>query len=167
MINGEEFLRKEYNNLDEKQYQPAGIDLTLGKLYTLEHNSGTVYGLLKDAKILPKLVPCETASIQAGGMLATAFKIEPKTVYVAVTNEKIKISKNSGQIYLPRSSLLSAGVDVRTAFGDPGFYGHLRFLIINHTDELFIIEKGARFAQLVDIGVSDVINEYDGDYNEG
>ena len=61
--------------------------------------------------------------------------------------------------------MLRAGIDVRTAFGDSGFNGHLSFLLINHTDELFVIEKGARFAQLVDINVVAPLNEYDGDYN--
>ena len=37
---------------------------------------------------------------------------------------------------------------------------------LNHTDELFVIEKGARFAQLIDINVVAPLNEYDGDYNE-
>ena len=82
------------------------------------------------------------------------------------TKEKIKIDKNSGQFYLPRSSLLRAGIDVRTAFGDPGFNGHLSFLLVNWTKSPFVIEKGARFAQLVNINTSDVDKEYDGDYNE-
>ena len=67
---------------------------------------------------------------------------------------------------MPRSSLLRAGIDVRTAFGDPGFNGHLSFLLINHTDEIFVIEKGVRFAQMVNINTSDVDDGYDGDYNE-
>ena len=101
-----------------------------------------------------------------GGMLKEVFRLKPHEVYIGVTSEKIKISKNAGQFYLPRSSLLRAGVDVRTAFGDPGFNGHLSFLLINHTDDLFVLEKGVRFAQLVDITANNVDEEYDGDYNE-
>lgn len=166
MITGKKNLKQLYPNLDEKQYQPAGIDLTLDEVYSLEHNDGTIYGLLKDAKVLPKQVKCQTANIQVGGMLKTVFRLKPNVPYIAVTSEKIKIGKNAGQFYLPRSSLLRAGVDVRTAFGDPGFYGHLSFLLINHTDDLFVIEKGVRFAQLVDIIANNVDEEYDGDYNE-
>lgn len=166
MITGEEILRQLYPNLDENQYQPAGIDLTLDKVYSFKHNDGTVYGLLKDAKILPEQVECELQEIQVGGMLKNVFKLEPHTEYVVVTSEKIKISKNAGQFYLPRSSLLRAGITINTAFGDCGFYGHLSFLLVNHTDKPFVIEKGARFAQLIDISVDGVVKEYDGDYNE-
>ena len=166
MITGEKTLRQIYPDLSENQYQPAGVDLTLDEVYVLEHNDGTIYGLLKDAKVLPKQIKCQTANIQVGGMLKTVFKLKPHTAYIAQTTEKIKISKYAGQFYLPRSSLLRAGIDVRTAFGDPGFNGHLSFLLINHTDELFVIEKGARFAQLVDMSADNVDKEYDGDYNE-
>lgn len=166
MIIGKAQLKQLYPNLDENQYQPAGIDLTLGEVLTLEHNDGTQYGLLKDAKVLPQQSKLELTTMQVSGMLKKCYVIEPHVPYIAVTKEKIKISKNAGQFYLPRSSLLRAGVDVRTAFGDPGFHGHLSFLIINHTDKPFLLEKGVRFAQLVDISASNVNDEYDGDYNE-
>lgn len=166
MINGEGNLRKQYVDLDENQYQPAGIDLTLDKVMSIKHNEGTIYGLLKDAKVLPKQVELPTSRIMVGGMLKDVFRLKPRTAYIGVTSEKIKIGESSGQFYLPRSSLLRAGIDVRTAFGDPGFHGHLSFLLVNHTDDLFVIEKGARFAQLVDMGVVASQNEYDGDYNE-
>ena len=48
MINGEGNLRRQYPDLDEKQYQPAGIDLTLGKVSEFQYNQGTTYGLLKE-----------------------------------------------------------------------------------------------------------------------
>lgn len=166
MITGEKNLRQIYPGLDEKQYQPAGIDLKLDKVMRLEHDDGTIYGLLENAKILPKQVELKLSNIQVGGMLKAVYILEPNEIYIGVTEEKIKISKYAGQFYLPRSSLLRAGIDVRTAFGDPGFNGHLSFLLINHTDKMFAIEKGARFAQLVDISANNVEDEYDGDYNE-
>ena len=166
MITGEKTLRQIYPNLDEDQYQPAGIDLTLGNVYKLVHDDGTIYGVLKNAKVLPKQSKVQTKNIQVAGMLKEVFCLEPHTSYIAQTNEKIKISKYAGQFYLPRSSLLRAGVDVRTAFGDPGFDGHLSFLLINHTDELFVLEKDVRFVQLVDMTADNVDKEYDGDYNE-
>ena len=166
MIIGKKQLKELYPNLEEEQYQPAGIDLTLDKILTLEHNDGTMYGLLKNAKVLPQQSELKTISVQIGGMLKKCYNIEPGIPYLAVTKEKIKISKNAGQFYLPRSSLLRAGIDVRTAFGDPGFNGHLSFLIINHTDRLFLLEEGVRFAQLIDITANNIEDEYNGDYNE-
>ena len=166
MINGEGNLRRQYPDLDEKQYQPAGIDLTLDKVSILKHNNGTTYGLLKDVKVLPEQEELEIDAVQVGGMLKSVYTLTPHIPYIATTKEKVKINENSGQFYLPRSSLLRAGVDVRTAFGDPGFNGHLSFLLINWTTSPFVIEKGTRFAQLVDINVVAPLNEYDGDYNE-
>lgn len=166
MINGESFLRNYYPNLKEDQYQPAGIDLTLDKVSELKHNDGTIYGLLKNAKVLPAQEELESKSIMVSGMIADVFTLKPQCSYIATTKEKIKIDEQSGQLYLPRSSLLRAGIDVRTAFGDPGFEGHLSFLIINHTNKEFVLEKGVRFAQLVDMGTTGVQGRYDGDYNE-
>jgi len=166
MITGEKNLRQLYPNLDEKQYQPAGIDLTLDSISILNHNNGTTYGLLKDAKVLPAQIELKEAQVQVSGMLKNVFYLEPFIPYIATTKEKIKIDKNSGQFYLPRSSLLRAGIDVRTAFGDPGFNGHLSFLLVNWTRNPFVMEKGVRFAQLVDISANNVDKEYDGDYNE-
>lgn len=166
MIIGREQLKQMYPQLLDEQYQPAGIDLTLDSVSKLKHNNGTVYGILKNAKVLPEQEEIETRNVQVSGMLKNVFYLEPHQIYIGTTSEKIKIDNHSGQFYLPRSSLLRAGIDVRTAFGDPGFDGHLSFLIINHTDQLFVIEKGARFAQLVNINTSDVDKGYDGDYNE-
>lgn len=166
MISGEKILRELYDDLKDEQYQPAGIDLTLDTVSKLEHNGGTVYGLLNDVKVLPQQKELKIVNMQVGGMIKSVFVLDPEVPYIATTAEQIKIPKDAGQLYLPRSSLLRAGVDVRTAFGDPGFYGHLSFLIINHTDKMFVLEKGVRFAQLINIRTDDVINEYDGDYNE-
>ena len=166
MINGEANLRRQYPDLDEKQYQPAGIDLTLDKVSILKHNNGTTYGLLQDVKVLPEQEELEIDAVQVGGMLKSVYTLTPHIPYIATTKEKIKINENSGQFYLPRSSLLRAGIDVRTAFGDSGFFGKLNFLLINHTDEDFVIEKNTRFVQLIDMQVKGVINEYNGDYQE-
>ena len=166
MITGEKTLRQIYPTLEDNQYQPAGIDLTIDKLARLEHDDGMIYGLLKNAKVLPKQVELKLSNIQVGGMLKSVFVLDPHTSYIATTKEKIKISKNAGQFYFPRSSLLRAGIDVRTAFGDPGFHGHLSFLIINHSDVPFFIKKGERFAQMITEKVDGVMEGYDGDYNE-
>ena len=49
MITGERVLRQIYPNLDEEQYQPIGIDLTLDKVSELEYDENgkikTIEGL--------------------------------------------------------------------------------------------------------------------------
>ena len=96
MINGEGNLRRQYPDLNENQYQPAGIDLTLEKVSLLKHNQGTIYGLLKDVKVLPEQEELKTSDVQVGGMLKTVFCLKPHTSYIATTKEKIKISESSG-----------------------------------------------------------------------
>ena len=55
MIIGREQLKQMYPELLDEQYQPAGIDLTLNSVSYLNHNDGIIYGLLKDAKVIPLL----------------------------------------------------------------------------------------------------------------
>ena len=68
-------------------------------------------------------------------------------------------------LYLPRSTLLRSFVSVQTAVGDPGFYGTLTFLIVNHGQYEFKIKKGDRIAQAV-VFPSTGSGEYDGSYQE-
>ena len=127
MINGETILRNIYNNLNENQYQPAGIDLTLDSIQELIDNNLHLYGLFEDIKILPQQKKVDTTTVQVKGSLRKVYTLEPHKPYIATTKEKINIDNHSAQFYLPRSSLLRAGVDVRTALGDPGFNGHLNY----------------------------------------
>ena len=166
MINGDFKLRKLYPDLLEEQYQPAGIDLTVGDIKSLSYSSGIMYGLLKNSKVLPDQKEIEEKTIQVAGMMKTGYVLQPHLCYIVTTAEKIDIDDKSGQFYVPRSSLLRGGVTVDTAFGDPGFTGHLSFLIRNNNSAMFFLEKGVRFAQLINMDVADITTQYDGDYNE-
>lgn len=166
MIIGEKKLRELYPNLDENQYQPAGIDLKLGKVMTFHNEQDDVFGLIDDEKILPKQEELPEDAIQLRGKIKVGYILQPHIPYIAVVDKKMKIPSEYVQFYKPRSSCLRAGITVDTAVGDPGFNGHLSFLIINHNEVPFFIQKGERFAQMVMEKVEGVINEYDGDYNE-
>lgn len=166
MILGESELRKLYPGLDEEQYQPAGIDLKLGNVKIL-NNTKDVYGIVGGEKQLPEQKEIEENAVKVGATkLEVGFMLEPHHSYIATVKSKIKIPLNIVQLYLPRSSLLRAGVDVRTAVGDPGFNGYLSFLMINHNDKPFFIKKGERFVQMVCMRLDGDTNGYDGDYNE-
>ena len=86
--------------------------------------------------------------------------------YICQVKNQIKIGESNAQFYLPRSTLLRAGVNVYTALGDLGYNGHLSFLVINHGPRPFFIQEGERFAQLVDFEVRGGSESYDGDYQE-
>lgn len=177
MINGNKILNKKYPNFDESCRTPNGIDLRLGKVYELNDaiesspNWFAGYGLFNNkieqyveekelperVEIRPKFLDC--CHIEGWSLL-------PNKVYILEVDEPIKISDDSAQLYKPRSSLLRAGVVLHTAVGDAGYNGHLQFLCINHSHLPFFLEKGVRFAQLVDFEVKGVDIGYDGDYQE-
>lgn len=166
MIIGEKELRKLYPELDDDQYQPGGIDLKLDNVKIFSGNEN-VYGIADGAKQLPKQKSIEESAVKIGARkLKVGFMLEPHKPYIAVVQGKMKIPLDVLQLYFPRSSLLRAGIDVRTAVGDPGFSGHLSFLIINHSDTPFFIKKGERFVQMVCIKLNEETSGYDGDYNE-
>lgn len=165
MINGEQILRKKYPDLDENQYQPAGIDLKLGKIETFKTDK-KYYGIIDDMKILPERTELVKNALSVNGQLRNVYTLRPMVPYMATVENKIKISEDALQNYKPRSSLLRCGTPVFTAIGDPGFNGHLSFLVVNFLPVDVVLTKGARFAQLEDIKVEGVMNGYDGDYNE-
>ena len=168
MINGIDYLKKMYPNRDEKDYQPSGLDLRLGKVFYLDSGEeDALNGLIDGQKYLPEhkpmkpiLLKCKKDDYVAGWFLA------PQTPYICQVKGQIEIGENNAQFYLPRSSLLRAGVNVYTALGDLGYNGHLSFLVINHGDRPFFIGEGERFAQLIDFEVKGGTESYDGDYQE-
>lgn len=160
MINGIEFLKKMYPYFDDKCFQPDGIDLRLGKVLQIDFRYGELYGISEEGKYLPPHVEIEPDVYQYG----VGWKLEPKTPYILQVDRPIHIHKNSAQFYLPRSSLLRGGVNVITALGDSDFNGFLSFLCVNEADSYFFLEKGVRFAQLIDFNVRGA-GVYDGDYN--
>lgn len=166
MINGEKILRERYQNLDEKQYQPCGIDLTVGKIEKIITDEKKHRGIINGEKLNPEYEELSMNAVSANGKLTNVYSLEYNIGYLVTTKEKIYIDSHSAQFYKPRSTLLRQGVSVQTALGDCGFNGHLSFLIINHVPGFYDISKGERFAQLVDIRVDGAVNEYDGDYQE-
>ena len=167
MINGFNYLKRMYPNRDEKDYQPSGLDLRLGNIFYLEAERDVDYGLIDGEKILPEHKPVKPMLLQVGkDDYVSGWNLLPQQPYIAQVKEQIKIGDKNAQFYLPRSTLLRAGVNVYTALGDLGYNGHLSFLIINHGPRPFFIQTGERFAQLVDFEVRDGGNSYNGDYQE-
>lgn len=174
MINGIDYLKKMYPGRDEKDYQPSGMDLRLGNVYYLDASEDTLYGaqnnlygLIDGRKILPEHKPLKPTLVQVGkDDYVSGWKLMPQVPYICEVEKQIKIGNNNAQFYLPRSTLLRAGVNVYTALGDLGYNGHLSFLVINHSSVPFFIQTRERFAQLVDFEVRGGSEFYDGDYQE-
>ena len=167
MINGIDYLKRMYPNRDNKDYQPSGLDLRLGNLFFLDGERDVKYGLIDGKKIIPEHKPVKPTLLNVGkDDYIAGWNLIPQQPYIAQVKGQIKVGDHNAQFYLPRSTLLRAGVNVYTALGDLGYNGHLSFLIINHGPRPFFIQEGERFAQLVDFEVRGGSESYDGDYQE-
>ena len=163
MINGIDYLKKMYPNRDEKDYQPSGLDLRAGRVFEIDYSVPA--GLFNGQKKVPRhieLVPQKVFEYDA----EECWVLEPHIPYIVEVDKQIQIGEKNAQFYLPRSTLLRSGVTVSTALGDLGYNGHLSFLVINHRHNVFILQKGERFAQLVDFEVKGGSELYNGDYQE-
>ena len=171
MINGIDYLKKMYPNRDEKDYQPSGLDLRLGNVFKMDYGKerfDVLYGIYNGQKKLPEHVEVGLTTFKDvdEDKEVDGWMLLPNYPYICQVQEQIKIGENNAQFYLPRSTLLRAGINVYTALGDLGYNGHLSFLVINHGEKPFFIEKGERFAQLVDFEVRGGSESYNGDYQE-
>lgn len=163
MINGYDILKKKYDEFDEDQRQPNGIDLRLGKVYRFG-GEGYLYGLLNDSKNVPPHIEEDVTDIETHNGIVKGWILQPCTPYILEVDSKIKISDDCAQMYYPRSTLLRCACTLHTAVGDAGYNGKLAFLFINHSKNPFVMEEGVRFAQLVDHQVDSVGKSYNGDY---
>ena len=167
MINGIDILKEKYPDRNNKDYQPAGLDLRIGKLYEYDPHQDSFAGIIGGNKILPPLRQVKPIFVNdMNDHPYECFELKPHTPYIAEVATPIKIDVDSAQFYKPRSTLLRSFVTVSTALGDPGYNGHLQFLLINHGFNPYYLEFGERFAQLIDIRVDENHEVYDGDYQE-
>ncbi|MEM0052803.1 MAG: deoxyuridine 5'-triphosphate nucleotidohydrolase [Nitrososphaeria archaeon] len=121
--------------VSESQVQVNGVDLTVEKIFTFK-GSGAV---LKDSVSIPEYV--EVSSDEKGRYFLD------KGAYIVQVREKISIPLDTVGICFPRSSLIRMGVYVGSALWDSGYSGFSKVLL--KVENPIVIEKGARFAQLV------------------
>ncbi|WP_457615331.1 dCTP deaminase [Methanopyrus sp.] len=152
MILGEYVLRDLFPNLEEDQYQPAGIDLKLDRVFRLEGQGALLEG---DDKRLP-----EYREVEAEG---DVFELEPNVPYILELAPELEIPEDTAVLFLPRSTLLRSGVSVHTALGDPGFRGKIRVLTVNHHTVPYRIARGERVVQAVFLRAEGA-GRYEGDY---
>ena len=163
-IIGEKIIKKIFNNFDEDCYQPASLDLKVGKLYAIEDDKET--GLYGGIKKLPTPVEVPMSKkVLPDKNITMGWYLRPGRTYAIRVDRKIKVPKGIAQEYYPRSSLLRSFISLETGFTDPGFNGTLQFKITNDSDVDWFLGEGERFAQAVSYYV-DGSGEYDGDYQE-
>jgi len=140
------------NLIDEElQIQPAGIDLTVNKVFKIVGKG--LIGLRE--RRFPRYEELR--------LVNNVWHLR-KGAYKVVVNEIIEVPDNAIAMCFPRSSLLRMGVDVRCALWDPGYYGRSEVLLLVHSEDV-ILEKNARIAQLVFIRLLEKpMKIYDGRY---
>lgn len=137
-------------NISREQVQVNGVDLTVERIFRL---NGVGVISCNDVK-LPEYVEVQCNEGK--------FFLE-KGVYVVQVKERISIPLDAVGICLPRSSLVRMGVQVGSALWDSGYVGYSKILL--NVENPIIIEKGARFAQLILIRCERKANEgYGGRY---
>jgi len=158
MLAGDEIRRRRVVALDDlgAHLQPNGIDLSLDSVWTFA-DSGAL-GIDNTDRRLP---PRTELEFDPQGWLY----LEPETYGIRYA-EPVEIPTDCGGLCFPRSSLLRMGCDVPTAVWDAGYRGRGEGLIVVSNPHGVRIRRGARIAQLVLFGLTEVTAGYRGRYQD-
>jgi len=105
------------------------------------------------------LVPSKQHELDIGYDIYSCnqYKLIPKEVTFIETGLAIELPIGCAGFILPRSGLASKhSITSINSPGliDPGYTGEIKIPLINHSDEIYNLKKGERFAQLVLIEVN-------------
>lgn len=159
MIVGRENLLKLFPNFKE-DVQENGIDLRVGKIYTIDERSG-ILGCVDDEKYLPELEEVECNN--------DIYILKPKTYYFVKVDRSIHIPHNYTQTYLIRSTFARCGLMLISSVGDDSFNGTLMMGLYNTNEKLSVfVGKNERIIQALTYENDGTASEYDGAYkNDG
>ena len=106
------------------------------------------------------LVPSKQHELDIGYDIYSCnqYKLIPKEVTFIETGLAIELPIGCAGFILPRSGLASKhSITSINSPGliDPGYTGEIKIPLINHSDEMYYLKKGERFAQLVLIEAND------------
>jgi dUTP pyrophosphatase len=138
----------------EQQLQPNGFDITMRDIASLQAR-GQI-GVDNAQRQLPGLEPL---NFDSQGFIELAAGI-----YMITYNEIVHIPTNLMALARPRSSLLRCGVSIGTAVWDAGYSGRSQSLMQVLNTKGFRVQKNARVAQLVFMGLSAETEGYNGKY---
>ncbi|WP_048057862.1 deoxyuridine 5'-triphosphate nucleotidohydrolase [Methanothermococcus okinawensis] len=155
MIIGAQVSKNFVNIKKDIQIQQCGIDLRVGKIYSLKGNGALDY--TNEKRELPKYIEIFNSEKDEKIHLNVG-------IYTVQIADRVKIPHNMAGFTYPRSSLLRMGCTLYTAVHDPGYEGYPTYLM--HVLNPITIYKDARIAQIVYIECSEVNGEYEGIYNE-
>ena len=153
-INSSPPLIKDFIDLD-KQLQPAGIDLTVRKVYQIS-SAGKLDFTNKERKI-PEWTPIDFDEED--------WIFLPSGCYIVQYNEIIHLPLDLLAIGRPRSSLLRMGATIFSAVWDPGYVGRgVGLLVVFNSNGIFL-KRNCRILQLCFFKLSQMVREgYYGEY---
>ncbi|MBN2518371.1 MAG: dCTP deaminase [Candidatus Altiarchaeota archaeon] len=145
--------KKLIEGFNEGCLEGAGYDLRVGNFYRIE---GSAH-LGKETRKLP-----DAKEIKSEG-----YNIKPGEYILVKTMEKVNMPNDVAARVLNRSSVFRSGCNSIHAFVDPGFTGNLTFGFQNIGANEFVLEKGAKIAQIIFEEVKGETKPYNGRYQGG
>lgn len=143
LIGGNTPLLSGFPDLDT-QLQPNGFDLTLDEIRSFG-GKGTI-GVHNADRVLPDLVDIPFGP---NGMAELA----PGPYHITYA-ETVSLPVDLMAFGRPRSSLTRSGVAIHTAVWDAGYSGRSTSLMVVSNPSGFVVQQGARVAQLVFVRLS-------------
>ena len=130
-------MRRFVEVFDEKQIQPAGIDLSIGEIEKLKE-AGEIDFDNKNRKIPEgeKIELKDKILLRPG-----AYRIRYR--------ETVEIPKDCVGLIFPRSSLLRMGATIFGAVWDPGYIGKGQGLLVVFNPAGILLHRNARVGQLI------------------
>lgn len=154
MILGKEKLKILYSNLDDKQFQPNGVDLRLKSVESFSSEKQFV-GIVDDKKFLPK-----TSIVTP---IKNKYLLKKQKPYIINLGEYNIPNGYIGLFYI-RSSFMRMGCLLSSSVADMGYNGTLKMLYYNPINDVEI-EQNERIIQMVLYEAEDS-SEYNGYYQE-
>jgi len=146
-------LVKQY--VSDAQFQPAGVDLTLRKVFSL-----AAAGAIDHDNKERKLSDAHELAFDENGWIALS-----RGAYKVIYNEIVSIPADCCALAFTRSSLLRCGAFVACAVWDPGYSGRSESLLVVENGAGMRLKKDAKLTQLVFVKLSaEAKHLYEGRY---
>jgi len=150
--------------LDDKQIQVNGVDLTIGTLYKIDGQAVLTdrdYVKNDRTKVEPKVIEGDDTKGLASQL--TVYPVRRLTPYVIEYGEVIEIPDNHVGFVYPRSRVMRCGAWLSTAVWDSGYRGKGEGGLIPLTG--IELEEDMRIAQIVFAKTEELEQQYDGQHN--
>ncbi|MBN6350258.1 hypothetical protein ABN057_07100 [Providencia alcalifaciens] len=143
------------NSRELTDSEGVGLDLSISEVYEIE-SSDSLLGVEYRKTPPSKLIP-----FNENGYLS----LHPKTQYLVKTIEVFNLPANICCNFYPRSTLFRSGIIFQSSILSTGYNGSMIFNLSNMSENVMLVEKGARFATAVFMAVNGDVNQYKGQWN--